>query len=500
MFVYSIAAIVQYHQMQQSQDQKQQQEPNSSSDVGNNEANQTSDSGDADYDADDKPGDNDDDNTGDEQPIDMSSHPKLMDENRAPTSRQGMSSGSSQQNCGGSNSSPVDMNQQPSNNLVTFSDMLSRVANRLPTSSNMTQTSVPPVSMASTMMDGGQSGVNELSAVYAKFQSAIASAVSTSGLNGLNKGNDFNSATASPYATLAQQLLQSNGTTSGLLSPAIAGLVQKAAANAVQQQQSVPPTEPLRLNSLMHQSANVNPSNRRQTLPPFVHMSKPNNQPPTISSPMVSPNPNSNTCPMQSSGGVRTADRYRVVYTSSQTFELEQEYRQNKFITITKKKELARQLGLNERQVKIWFQNRRAKDKRANRRGAESATGEDMDSSMSKKPKTEPGCQESFLDHATASSGSSTRLNHQDANSNSGASYDGSLHGQRGVHDDMDSDDDERDGGDEASESQTQEDGPNYATPSMLQQHYSNMSTTQQQLRNGHHLQPMLVGKSNLDL
>ncbi|XP_060623128.2 homeobox protein CDX-2 [Anolis sagrei] len=71
------------------------------------------------------------------------------------------------------------------------------------------------------------------------------------------------------------------------------------------------------------------------------------------------------------SGGpvkTRTKDKYRVVYTDHQRLELEKEFHYSRYITIRRKAELAATLGLSERQVKIWFQNRRAKERKINKK------------------------------------------------------------------------------------------------------------------------------------
>nr|XP_031540341.1 homeobox protein CDX-2 [Vicugna pacos] len=64
----------------------------------------------------------------------------------------------------------------------------------------------------------------------------------------------------------------------------------------------------------------------------------------------------------------RTKDKYRVVYTDHQRLELEKEFHYSRYITIRRKAELAATLGLSERQVKIWFQNRRAKERKINKK------------------------------------------------------------------------------------------------------------------------------------
>ncbi|XP_075889112.1 homeobox protein CHOX-CAD-like [Nelusetta ayraudi] len=72
--------------------------------------------------------------------------------------------------------------------------------------------------------------------------------------------------------------------------------------------------------------------------------------------------------PAASGGKTRTKDKYRVVYTDKQRLELEKEFQYNHYITMRRKSELSAALALSERQVKIWFQNRRAKERKINRK------------------------------------------------------------------------------------------------------------------------------------
>ncbi|CCD63316.1 Homeobox protein engrailed-like ceh-16 [Caenorhabditis elegans] len=86
-----------------------------------------------------------------------------------------------------------------------------------------------------------------------------------------------------------------------------------------------------------------------------------------------------------SSGSSEEEKRPRTAFTGDQLDRLKTEFRESRYLTEKRRQELAHELGLNESQIKIWFQNKRAKLKKST-----SSVPRDRCSSVTPNPHNHP--------------------------------------------------------------------------------------------------------------
>lgn len=67
---------------------------------------------------------------------------------------------------------------------------------------------------------------------------------------------------------------------------------------------------------------------------------------------------------LRKNGKERAKRKPRILFSQAQVYELERRFKEHKYLSAPEREQMANELKLTATQVKIWFQNRRYKNKR----------------------------------------------------------------------------------------------------------------------------------------
>ncbi|ULU05930.1 hypothetical protein L5515_014212 [Caenorhabditis briggsae] len=140
-----------------------------------------------------------------------------------------------------------------------------------------------------------------------------------------------------------------------------------------------------------------------QLIEPLPQSSPPQSAPALTPNPANSPSSSIIEHPLQSPVPTEKSRRKRTTFSPEQASRLETEYLGDSYMAREKRLLLAHSLSLSENQVKTWFQNRRAKDKRDRKtENSSNNTTQSRKSSPSRKSSSDSSPTPSLMTSSTA--------------------------------------------------------------------------------------------------
>ncbi|XP_066262642.1 homeobox protein engrailed-1a-like isoform X1 [Euwallacea similis] len=155
-----------------------------------------------------------------------------------------------------------------------------------------------------------------------------------------------------PLGSLCQTVSQIGSTSSSLLSPS--GSTSSGGSLMSRGGRSSPVKSP---GLLTNDEVKKDEGNVPKMWPAWVYCTRYSDRP--------SSGPRSRRMKKPQSANKAEDKRPRTAFSSAQLAKLKAEFTENRYLTESRRQKLSAELGLNEAQIKIWFQNKRAKIKKS---------------------------------------------------------------------------------------------------------------------------------------